>query len=99
MSGTLREIFPKFQWAKAIYFYPVLLQEVATAQQKIEEEKKVKEALAVEAARFARREARAKRLETHFNDICPALMLPHAQKHLRKITDTIEPFGMVFLTN
>lgn len=69
-------------------------QEVANAQQKIEEEKKAKEAAAVEAARFARREARAKRLEMHFNDVCPALMLPHAQKHLRKITDTIEPFGL-----
>ncbi|KAJ8726006.1 hypothetical protein PYW07_000704 [Mythimna separata] len=70
-------------------------QEVATALEKIEEEKKVKEAAAIEAARFARREARAKRLEMHFNDICPALMLPHAQKHLRKITDTIEPFGVL----
>lgn len=69
-------------------------QEVATAQAKIEEEKKAKEAAAVEAARYARREARAKRLEMHFNDICPALVLPHAQKHLRKITDTIEPFGV-----
>ncbi|KAF9408443.1 hypothetical protein HW555_011878 [Spodoptera exigua] len=70
-------------------------QEVANAQQKIEEEKKAKEAAAVEAARFARREARAKRLEMYFNDVCPALMLPHAQKHLRKITDTIEPFGVL----
>lgn len=47
----------------------------------------------MEAARFDRREARAQRLETHFADICPALLMPHAQKNLRKITDSIEPFG------
>lgn len=59
----------------------------------MEEERKVKEQAAVEAARFDRREARARRLEVHFADICPALVLPHAQKNLRKITDAIEPFG------
>lgn len=77
-----------------ILFGRQCFQEAAAAQQKIEEEKKAKEAAAIEAARFARREARAKRLEMHFNDLCPALLLPHAQKHLRKITDTIDSFGM-----
>ncbi|CAH0603556.1 unnamed protein product [Chrysodeixis includens] len=70
-------------------------QEVATAQEKIEQEKREKEAAAIEAARYERREARARRLEMHFADICPALMLPHAQKNLRKVTDTIEAFGII----
>lgn len=70
-------------------------QEVATAQEKIYEERRAKEAAAVEAARFARREGRAKRLETLFADVCPALMMPHAQKHLRKISDALEPYGVI----
>lgn len=53
----------------------------------------MKEAAAVEAARLARRELRAKRIEAHFADICPGLMMPHAQKHLRKISDALEPQG------
>ncbi|CAB3248078.1 unnamed protein product [Arctia plantaginis] len=72
-----------------------LFQEIATRQAKLEEERKIKEQAAVEAARFDRREARAQRLETHFADICPALLMPHAQKNLRKITDSIEPFGLI----
>ncbi|KAJ0181537.1 hypothetical protein K1T71_002259 [Dendrolimus kikuchii] len=70
-------------------------QEVATAQEKLQEERRQKEAAAVEAARLARREARAKRLESHFADVCPALMMPHAQKHLRKISDALEPYGVI----
>lgn len=66
---------------------------MATAAEKLFEERRVKEAAAVEAARLARRELRAKRVEAHFADICPGLMMPHAQKHLRKISDALEPQG------
>lgn len=71
-------------------------QEVADAQEKIMQERKAKEAAAIEAARLARREARAKRIETHFLDVCPALMTPHAQKHIRKVSDALEPHGKDF---
>jgi hypothetical protein len=47
----------------------------------------------VEAARLARRETRAKRLEAHFADVCPVLIMPHAQKNLRKISDNLEQNG------
>ncbi|KAM3959118.1 thioredoxin domain-containing protein 3 homolog [Aphomia sociella] len=70
-------------------------QEVATAQEKINQERRLKEVEAIEAARFARREDRAKRLEAHFKDICPALMTPQAQKHLRKVSDALEPNGVL----
>ncbi|KAG6453004.1 hypothetical protein O3G_MSEX007916 [Manduca sexta] len=70
-------------------------QEVADAQEKLQRERKEREVAAVEAARLARREARAKRLETHFADVCPALVMPHAQKHLRKISDALEPHGVI----
>ncbi|XP_026324096.1 uncharacterized protein LOC113233255 [Hyposmocoma kahamanoa] len=69
-------------------------QEVADAKEKILQERQAKEAAAVEAARLARREARAKRIETHFLDVCPALMTPHAQKHIRKVSDALEPHGV-----
>ncbi|CAK1550846.1 unnamed protein product [Leptosia nina] len=70
-------------------------QEVALAQQKILDARRAKEAAAAASAKLARREARAKRLECHFNDVCPALMTPHAQKHLRKVADALEPYGVV----
>lgn len=68
-------------------------QEVAEAQEKLQQERRAREEAAVEAARIMRRETRACRLETHFADVCPALVMPHAQKHLRKITDALEPHG------
>ncbi|XP_045510805.1 thioredoxin domain-containing protein 3 homolog [Colias croceus] len=70
-------------------------QEVALAQEKLLEARRAKEATAAANARTARREARAKRLEAHFNDVCPALMMPHAQKHLRKVSDALEPYGVI----
>ncbi|XP_052756739.1 uncharacterized protein LOC113509850 isoform X2 [Galleria mellonella] len=70
-------------------------QEVATAQEKIYQERRQKEIAAIEAARTARREDRAKRLEAYFNDICPALMTPVAQKHLRRVSDALEPIGVI----
>ncbi|RVE55167.1 hypothetical protein evm_000065 [Chilo suppressalis] len=70
-------------------------QEVANAQEKLQQERAAREAAAVEAARLARREARATRLEAHFADICPVLMMPHAQKMLRKISDTLEQNGLM----
>ncbi|XP_045485860.1 uncharacterized protein LOC111004474 [Pieris rapae] len=70
-------------------------QEVATAQEKRLQARRAKEAAAAENSRVARRESRAKRLEAHFNDICPALLTPHAQKHLRKVADALEPFGVI----
>lgn len=88
-----REIL--FPFCFLIYCIFCYHKEVATAQEKIEQEKREKEAAAIEAARYERREARARRLEMHFADICPALMLPHAQKNLRKVTDTIESFGEI----
>ncbi|XP_045515363.1 uncharacterized protein LOC123708613 isoform X1 [Pieris brassicae] len=70
-------------------------QEVAIAQEKLLQARRAKEAAAAENSRLARRESRAKRLEAHFNEICPAMLTPHAQKHLRKVADTLEPFGVV----
>ncbi|XP_059058999.1 thioredoxin domain-containing protein 6-like [Achroia grisella] len=70
-------------------------QEVATAQDKVYQERRQKEVAAIESARLARREERAKRLEGYFNDICPALMTPQAQKHLRKVSDALEPYGVI----
>ncbi|XP_028164011.1 thioredoxin domain-containing protein 3 homolog [Ostrinia furnacalis] len=70
-------------------------QEVATAQAKLQEERKKREEAAIEEARLARREARAKRLEKHFDDICPALIMPHAQKSLRKVGDILEQNGVI----
>lgn len=74
-------------------FLPFRFQEVASAAQKLFDERRAKEAAAVEAARLARRELRAKKVEAHFADICPGLMMPHAQKNLRKISDVLEPQG------
>ncbi|XP_034831484.1 thioredoxin domain-containing protein 3 homolog isoform X2 [Maniola hyperantus] len=70
-------------------------QEVALAQEKLLQERREKEASAAEASRLARREKRAARLETHFADICPGLMMPHAQKNLRRISDSLEPYGVL----
>ncbi|KAJ2944432.1 hypothetical protein O0L34_g3768 [Tuta absoluta] len=70
-------------------------QEIADREAKIAAAKKEKEAAAAEAARLARREARAVKLESHFTDVCPALVMPHAQKHLRKISDALEPHGVL----
>ncbi|XP_028038862.1 thioredoxin domain-containing protein 6-like isoform X3 [Bombyx mandarina] len=70
-------------------------QEVAEAKEKLQQERRAREEAAVEAARIMRRETRACRLETHFADVCPALVMPHAQKHLRKITDALEPHGVI----
>ncbi|XP_045458411.1 thioredoxin domain-containing protein 3 homolog [Melitaea cinxia] len=70
-------------------------QEVALAQEKLNEQRREKEAAAAKTARIERREARAKRLEMHFTDVCPALMMPHAQKNLRKVSDALEPYGVL----
>ncbi|KAI5635970.1 thioredoxin domain-containing protein [Phthorimaea operculella] len=70
-------------------------QEIADRLAKIAAAKKEKEAAAAEAARLARREARAVKLESHFADVCPALVMPHAQKNLRKISDALEPHGVL----
>ncbi|CAG9784744.1 unnamed protein product [Diatraea saccharalis] len=59
------------------------------------EQRIAREAAALEEARLARREARATRLETYFADVCPVLMLPHAQKMLRKVSDALEQNGLV----
>lgn len=55
--------------------------------------KQAREREAVLSAREARREARARRLEAHFAEVCPVLMMPHSQKHLRKVADALEPLG------
>ncbi|KAL4719886.1 hypothetical protein ACJJTC_005173, partial [Scirpophaga incertulas] len=65
-------------------------QEAAEAEAKLVAERRQREAEARAAARAARREARARRLEAHFADLCPALMLPHAQKYLRKLSDALD---------
>ncbi|XP_023954141.1 thioredoxin domain-containing protein 3 homolog [Bicyclus anynana] len=70
-------------------------QEVASAQEKLLQQRREKEAVAAEEARLTRREKRAVRLETHFMDVCPGLMMPHAQKNLRKISDALEPYGVL----
>ncbi|XP_013192940.2 thioredoxin domain-containing protein 3 homolog [Amyelois transitella] len=70
-------------------------QEVATAQEKLFQERRAREAEAVAANHLARREARAKRLEAYFSDICPALMTPHAQKNLRKVAEVLEQHGVI----
>ncbi|XP_049871204.1 thioredoxin domain-containing protein 3 homolog [Pectinophora gossypiella] len=70
-------------------------QEVADREAKLQAERKAKEEAAAEASRLARREARARRLESHFLDVCPALVTPHAQKNLRKISDALEPHGVI----
>nr|XP_026490501.1 uncharacterized protein LOC113396675 isoform X1 [Vanessa tameamea] len=70
-------------------------QELAVAQEKLNQQRREKEAVAAETARNLRRESRAKRLEIHFTDVCPALMMPHAQKNLRKISDVLEPYGVL----
>ncbi|XP_039765141.1 thioredoxin domain-containing protein 3 homolog [Pararge aegeria] len=69
--------------------------EVALAREKLLQERREKETAAAEAARLGRREKRAVRLEAHFADICPGLMMPHAQKNLRKVSDTLEPYGVL----
>ncbi|CAG5048078.1 unnamed protein product [Parnassius apollo] len=70
-------------------------QEIADLQAKLVAERKAREAAAREASREARREARAVKLEAHFSEVCAALMLPHAQKHLRKVADALEPYGVI----
>ncbi|CAK1603630.1 unnamed protein product [Parnassius mnemosyne] len=70
-------------------------QEIADLQAKLVAERKAREAAAREASREARREARAVKLEAHFSEICAALMMPHAQKHLRKVADALEPYGVI----
>ncbi|XP_053607362.1 thioredoxin domain-containing protein 3 homolog isoform X2 [Plodia interpunctella] len=70
-------------------------QEVATAQEKLAQERRQREVEAVEANHLARREARAKRLEAYFNDICPALMTPHAQKNLRRVAEALDAQGVI----
>lgn len=68
-------------------------QEVENARLQVLQARKERETAALSAARLARREARAVRLEVNFGELCPALLLPHAQKHLRKISDALEPHG------
>ncbi|XP_041970763.1 thioredoxin domain-containing protein 3-like [Aricia agestis] len=70
-------------------------QEAADAKARAEAARREREAAAAAEARTARREARARSIEPYFGDACPALLLPHAQKHLRKVTDALEPFGVV----
>ncbi|KAL4705296.1 hypothetical protein ACJJTC_018982 [Scirpophaga incertulas] len=70
-------------------------QEAAEAEAKLVAERRQREAEARAAARAARREARARRLEAHFADLCPALMLPHAQKYLRKLSDALDHHGLL----
>ncbi|XP_068621665.1 thioredoxin domain-containing protein 3 homolog [Battus philenor] len=70
-------------------------QEVADMREKLTKERKAREAEAREVARRERREARAARLEVFFSDVCAALVMPHAQKHLRKVADALEPYGVV----
>ncbi|CAG9567611.1 unnamed protein product [Danaus chrysippus] len=70
-------------------------QEVALAQEKLLQQRKEKEAAAAAAERLERREARAVALEVHFNDVCPALMMPHSQKNIRKVSDALEPYGVI----
>ncbi|XP_032529756.2 thioredoxin domain-containing protein 6-like isoform X1 [Danaus plexippus] len=70
-------------------------QEVALAQAKLLQLRKEKEAAAAAAERLERREARAVALEVHFNDVCPALMMPHSQKNIRKVSDALEPYGVI----
>ncbi|CAH2065744.1 unnamed protein product, partial [Iphiclides podalirius] len=69
-------------------------QEVADRRENLEAERRAREAAARTAARLARREARAVQLETHFGDVCAALMMPHAQKHLRRVAEALEPHGI-----
>ncbi|XP_045535752.1 thioredoxin domain-containing protein 3 homolog [Papilio machaon] len=69
-------------------------QEAADLQAKQVAERRQREAEAREAARAARREERATRLERHFADLCAALLMPHAQKHLRKVAEALEPYGI-----
>ncbi|CAG9121810.1 unnamed protein product [Plutella xylostella] len=66
-------------------------QVVAEALAARAEAKQAREREAVLSAREARREARARRLEAHFAEVCPVLMMPHSQKHLRKVADALEP--------
>lgn len=70
-----------------------IFQEVASAQEKIYQERKDRERQAIAKAREARRETRAQRLEKHFMDICPALLMPHAQKSLRRLGEALDAFG------
>ncbi|KAL0894362.1 hypothetical protein ABMA27_012986 [Loxostege sticticalis] len=69
--------------------------EVATAQAKLQEERKKREEAALQEARVARREARARKMEKYFEDTCPALIMPHAQKSLRKVGDLLEQNGVI----
>ncbi|GBP53191.1 hypothetical protein EVAR_8968_1 [Eumeta japonica] len=69
-------------------------QELVAATERAAAQRRAREQEAALAARQTRRELRACRLEAHFADVCPALLLPHAQKHLRKVADALEPHGI-----
>ncbi|XP_063375879.1 thioredoxin domain-containing protein 3 homolog isoform X1 [Cydia fagiglandana] len=70
-------------------------QEVVLAQEKLIAERRERERAAAAAEREERRETRARRVDQHFADVCAGLLLPHAQKYLRKVSDALEPFGVL----